>query len=155
MATKTKTKAASPPKEYTNAMDKIRDEMARTKSRYVQVIGEFLTDYLLKHPEAEAAILAEGKTINGSLRDLENYARQHKEGSVAVVDDRTAFGVVLEYFGIKGKAAAAGASSVTAGAVPPSQTGQGLGDPQTPADTTTVSTLTPDPFDLDALMGGM
>ena len=128
-----------------------------------------LTDHLLGHPEAEAAILAEGKTINGSLRDLENYARQHKEGSVAVVDDRTAFGVVLEYFGIKGKAAAAGTSSVTADAVPPSPTGEGLGDPQTPADTTTISTLNsqlstlnsqlstrpPDPFDLDALIGGV
>ena len=48
---------APPPVTYASAMDKIRDEMAKSKDNYVQVVGEYLTDYLLAHPEAEAALL--------------------------------------------------------------------------------------------------
>lgn len=106
------------------AMDKIRDEMAKGKGAYVRVIGEFLTDWLLKHPEDGEKIMADGKTIKGSLEAMRVYAQNHKEGNVAVVDDETAFGIVLEYFGIK------------KGAKPE--------QPHTSAD---------DDFDLDALMG--
>ena len=128
MATKTTKKAADPPKTYASAMDKLRDEMADSKSGYIQAVGEYMSDYLLSHPEAEAAILDPDKSIKGSLKAMENYARKHKEGSVAVVDPETGFRIVREYFGIK------------TGADVPNQR------PQTPA--------APDPFDLDALMGG-
>ena len=102
MAAKAKA-ASSPPVEYACGMDKIRDELAKDSRQYVQVVGEFLTGYLLKHPEAEEKIMAQGKSIAGSLRAMEDAARKVKQGSVAVLDDRTAFGIVLGYFGIEGE----------------------------------------------------
>lgn len=133
---------------YNAAIDKIRDEMAKKGSgRYVQVVGEYLTDYLQAHPDAAGAILAAGKTIKGSLDAMRQEAQKHREGNVAVLDDATAFGIVLGYFGIKGKAtAAAGTSSVSAEALPPSPKGKAV---------ETAAPAPVDPFDLDALMGGL
>ena len=171
MATKAKAEAASPPVEYACGMDKIRDELAKDSRQYVQVVGEFLTGYLLKHPEAEEKIMAQGKSIAGSLRAMEDAARKAKQGSVAVLDDRTSFGIVLGYFGIEeGEAEVVPAtrtSSVTAGAVPPSPEGKAFGTdegtqnslppvgkvPLKGADEVPVAPAPADPFDLDALMG--
>lgn len=139
----------SPPKTYASAMDKLRDEMAENAgNRYIQVVGEYLTDYLLDHPEAEAAILTDGKSIKGSLSAMEAEARKVKVGSVAVLDDQTAFGIVRGYFGIAEDevvdfasrdvgeiAAAMGRRAEAEGYVPE-------------AEPDSV-----DPFDLDALMG--
>ena len=97
--TEAKTSAA---KEYASAMDKLRDEMANYKGqdkRYVQVVGEYLTNYLLEHPEAETALLNSAKTIVGSLKQLEAEARK-QGGKVGIIADAEAFGMVLEYFGI-------------------------------------------------------
>ena len=166
-ATSRQTKA--PPEEYASAMDKLRDEMAKSKDKYVQVVGEYLTDYLLAHPEAEAALLEKGKSIEGSLETVRGEAQKVRQGNVAVLDDRTVFGIVLGYFGLKSEPdllksepdvlktgpdvikngenvpAEAGTSFVTAGAVPPSPKGKAFGE-------TGQATAT-DPFDLDALLG--
>jgi hypothetical protein len=144
-------------------MDKLRDEMAKNGGRYVQVVGEYMTAYLLQHPEAEAAILTEGKTLAGSLKVMEAEARKVKTGNVAVLDDQTAFGIVLQYYGLNAGAvskngenvsktgekvtAEAGASSVTADAVPPFPEGKAFGE--------TGKAAAPDLFDLDALLGVM
>lgn len=140
MAVKTK-KASPQEKTYANGMDKLRDEMAKDNSCYVRVVGEYLTNYLLYHPEAEAAILAEGKTIKGSLDAMRKEASKQKSGNVAVLDDETGFRIVREYFGIMDGSAAAGTSSAPAGA--PSPEGKAVESAATE----------PDPFDLDALMG--
>ena len=112
------------------AMDRIRDEMAKEKGAYVRVIGEFLTGWLLKHPEDAGKILADGKTIKGSLEAMRLFAQNHKEGTVAVVDDETAFRIVLEYFGIKKDA-----------------------KPEQPHTSAEPHASADDDFDLDALMG--
>ena len=153
MATKTK-EPSSPPVEYASAMDKLRDEMAKSQGKYVQVVGEYMTDYLRQHPEAEAAILTEGKTIAGSLKAMEAEARKVKQGNVAVLDDRTAFGIVLQYYGLnagdvsengENVSAEAGTSPVTADAAPPFQEGKAFGEAGKAAAT--------DLFDLEALLG--
>jgi len=163
MATKTKS-ASPPPVEYATAMDKIRDEMAKSKDNYVQVVGEYLTDYLLAHPEAEAALLEKGKSIEGSLAAVRKEAEKVKTGNMAILDVKTVFGIVAGYFGLKPEPdviktegnviktegnvpAEAGTSFVTAGAVPPSPKGKAFGE--------TGQDTIPDPFDLDALMGVM
>lgn len=134
--TEAKTSAA---REYASAMDKLRDEMATDHSRYVTVVGEYLTNYLLEHPEAEAALLNSAKTIHGSLKQLEAEARK-QGGKVGIIADAEAFGMVLEYFGITGEQGNRG--TVEASAVDHST----LNTPH--------STLQkPDPFDLDALLG--
>ncbi len=168
MAKKTKS-ASPPPVEYATAMDKIRDEMAKSKDNYTQVVGEYLTAHLLAHPEAEAALMDRGKSIKGSLEAVRKEAQKVKRGNMAILDDRTVFGIVLGYFGIESGPdviktgpdvlktgenvlktgenvpAEAGTSFVTAGAVPPSPKGKAFGE--------TGQATAPDPFDLDALLG--
>ena len=141
--TEAKTSAA---KEYASAMDKLRDEMATDHSRYVTVVGEYLTNYLLEHPEAEAALLNSAKTIHGSLKQLEAEARK-QGGKVGIIADAEAFGMVLEYFGITGEQGDREQGTVNRGTVEASAVDHStLNTPH--------STLqTPDPFDLDALLG--
>ena len=130
-----KKESVSPRAEYSCARDKLRDEMAGTKKRYVQVVGEFLTEYLLAHPEAEAAILKKDKSIDGSLKEMEKAARKEAVGGCGILDDATAFGIVLKYFGIE-----AAQDAITAGGeTPPLQTRE----------------QNDDPFDLDALLAGL
>lgn len=130
---------------YNAAIDKIRDEMAKKASgRYVQVVGEYLTAHLQHNPDAADAILADGKTIAGSLDAMKKEAQKHREGNVAVLDDATAFGIVLGYFGIKGKATAAAGTSCDPASRAAFPEGEG-GEPPAPEPV--------DPFDLDALMG--
>lgn len=98
------TKKTDPPREYANAVDKLRDEMVRKDSgAYVQRVGEFLTNYLLEHPEAEAAILAKDKSIAGSLQEMKKEARKHMDHGVGVFSDEEGFAFVLKYFGIDGE----------------------------------------------------
>jgi len=87
------------------AIDKIRDEMAAApENTYVQFVGNYLTDHLKKHPSDAAAILSDGKTIAGSLKAMEDYARkQPRSGNCAVVTPEDGYRIVREYFGIKGE----------------------------------------------------
>lgn len=87
--------------DYERAVDKIRDEMAKDGGRYVQVVGEFLTEYLRTHPGAAAAILKEDKTVKGSLGAMRDAARREQSGGVGILDDETAFRIVLGYYGIQ------------------------------------------------------
>lgn len=141
-----KRKTASPPPAYASAVDKIRDEMAKGKGRYVQVVGEYLTDYLLGHTEAEAAILDSKKSIAGSLEEMKKEARKEAVNGCGVLDDQTAFGIVLKYFGIKGEATE-GTSSGTADAA------QSV--PKNRTESAQTSAKEPDLFDLDALMSAL
>ena len=143
--TKAKAATASPPKagpksvlgkEHPSAIDKIRDEMAMSNKRYVQIIGEYLTGYVQTHPEAGEKILAVDKDIHGSIHWIRSEAEKHKEGNVGIVDDETAFGIVLKYFGITPS------QSPSAPALP--LKGASQGEAQTSADV--------DLFDLDALL---
>lgn len=149
----TKTKSASPPAEYTSAMDKLRDEMAKSKEYYVQVVGEYLTDYLLAHPEAEAALLEKGKHIAGSLAAVRKEAEKVKTGNMAILDDRTVFGIVLGYFGLKSEADVlkTGENVLKQPADVPT-----VGKPdRSDDDQSSPVPVAPDPFDLDALLGVM
>ena len=132
---------------YTSAMDKIRDEMAKGKGRYVQVVGEYLTDYLHRHPEAESAILQKGKTIAGSLEAMKAAARKEAVDGCGVIDDETGFRIVLEYFGIKKEP---DVLSTPANVL--KETPNVL--KETPEMHKAVP-IAPDPFDLDALLGGL
>ena len=165
-ATSRQTKA--PPEEYASAMDKIRDEMAKSKDKYVQVVGEYLTDYLLAHPEAEAALLEKSKNIKGSLETVRKEAEKVKQGNMAILDDRTVFGIVLGYFGIESgpDVLKTGENVLKTGANVPGETTGGTTSSDPPqaaahlplkekAFGKTGQDTTPDPFDLDALLGVM
>ena len=181
-AAATSRQSAAPPVEYASAMDKLRDEMAKSKDNYTRVVGEYLTGYLLAHPEAEAALLAKGKSIKGSLEAVRKEAEKVKTGNVAVLDDQTVFGIVLGYFGIEAEADVlkTGENVIKTGEnvlktgddvlktgenVTAAATGEATSSdpPQAAAHLPlkgkasgeTGKAAAPDPFDLDALLGVM
>jgi hypothetical protein len=83
------------------AMDAIRDEMAKKpKDLNVQYVGERLTRHIMDHPADAGKFYAAGKTIEGAMKKLEDYARQHKNGSMACVDPETGMRIILEYYGV-------------------------------------------------------
>ena len=83
------------------AIDKIRDEMASSaKDLNVQYIGEQLTKHIMAHPADAPKIYEGGKTIEGALKKLEEYARQHRNGSMACIDPETGMRIVLGYYGV-------------------------------------------------------
>lgn len=114
--------------DFDRAIDKIRDEMAKDGGRYAQVVGDYLTGYLRGHPAAAGKILEKGKTIAGSLEAMREEASKVKQGSVAVLDDETAFGIVLAYFGIKGTGNREQGTGMAGGATPPLQSDDGALD---------------------------
>jgi hypothetical protein len=86
-------------REQTGAIAKIHSEMdANKKSSYVQVVGNFLLNYVNEHPEAAKSIVTEGKTILKSLEAMRKEAEKHKTGNVAVLTDAEGFDAVLNYF---------------------------------------------------------
>lgn len=84
------------------AIDKLRDEMAqKSDNTYVQAVGEYLTTFLLTHPNAEAKILAEGKSIEGSLKAAQETAKKKQHNGVAVLSDSEVYAEVLKYYGLE------------------------------------------------------
>lgn len=79
-------------------MEKLRNEMAQNPdNKYVQVVGDFLLDYLRKHP----AELPADKTIKGSLDAMREEARKNQSGGVGVLTPDEGFEIVLRYFGFE------------------------------------------------------
>ena len=90
------------------ALAKIHDEMEKNKdNEYIQCIGAYLADYLRSNPGAAANIMAEGKTIAGSLVAMRKVAEGKKKGNMAVLTPAEGYKAVLEYYGIQSTPAAA------------------------------------------------
>ncbi|MBS3885592.1 MAG: hypothetical protein KGZ56_00885 [Dethiobacter sp.] len=83
------------------AIEKLRSEMEQNKNhRYIQIVGNFLVQYVTKNTAAAERILTEGKTIKGSLNDMKNEARKNQMDGIGVLSDEEGFAVVLKYYGI-------------------------------------------------------
>ena len=89
---------------FDQAMDKIRDEMAKRHDHgAIQMLGEHLTALLLQQPEAAAQILQAGKTLAGAYGALEAHAKkQLGHGGCVVISDAEGFKIMDGYFGIGG-----------------------------------------------------
>ena len=137
------TSADSSDADTGRAIDKIRDEMATAKANKdaIGAVGEIVTELLEANPAAEAAILAKDKTLEGCFKAMEDYARKHKDGNCYYMPPERAEAVICEYYGIE------------AGATPPAlrATAPCTGE----ATESGEGKKTVDPFDLDALMGGL
>ena len=86
---------------YDRAMDRVRDEMARAKMGGVQGVGEVVTDLLPQMPALAAAVMEDGKTLEGCFKELEKYAREHKKGNSYYMPPGEAMGLILKYYGIE------------------------------------------------------
>lgn len=83
------------------ALAKIHDEMDKNKdNEYIQCIGAYLADYLRSNPDAAANILAEGKTIDGSLSAMRKVAEGKKKGNMVVLTPTEGYKAVFKYYGL-------------------------------------------------------
>lgn len=142
--------------DYTRAIDKIRDEMAGSKGEQIQLLGEGLTAMLQLHPEWEGRILAKGKTLSGAL----GAVRKNATGGCS--DPIRTTKSLCEYYGIECKNPHALALEVTVAMMGGESAEAGTSKlPQSPAATAPSgrepfgTPAEPDPFDLDALLGGL
>lgn len=83
------------------ALQKLQKEVGeKSKDAYVQNVGSFLIGHVRKHPEHAAFIIADGKTIAGSLAAMKEEARKNQSNGCGVLSDEEGFAIVLKYFGV-------------------------------------------------------
>lgn len=78
-------------------MDAIRDEMARADSDAIAQLGELMTAYLRRHPEAEAD---SGCTLQAAYDRMQKKARSRQKGGCYAMHWREIFAVLMEAFGL-------------------------------------------------------
>jgi hypothetical protein len=83
------------------ALEKLEEEIAaKSKDTYIRSVGAYLMDYVRKTPDHALLILANGKTITGSLDACKFEAGKNKSNGVGVLTDEQVFKIVRKYFGI-------------------------------------------------------
>lgn len=86
-----------------NAMDRIRDEMAKKADHPgVAILGEYFTSRLQKEPKIAGLILQKDKTLEGAFKAIYDYASKNRGGkNYAFVPPEKGFGIACQYFGIE------------------------------------------------------
>lgn len=120
---------------YDRAVDRLRDMIAATKSPLEKDIGELLTEALPGLDDV-SGLLDKKKDLKGAADALTAHARKlySQRHEPVYVGPGAALPVLLEYFSLTA-ATDGGAPSLSAASTP--------------------SASTADPFDLDALLGGL
>lgn len=83
------------------AMDKLRDEMAKAPDHPgIGVLGEYMTERLQREPALADRILEKGKTLEAAFGKIRDHARKIAVKGAACVEDKKAFEIACEYYGI-------------------------------------------------------
>lgn len=82
------------------AIAKIKAEMEKDNDAYIKIIGDMLLKHISAHPSDSEKIIAEGKSISGSVSAMTEVARKKQKNSRAVLTDEEGFEIVLKYFEI-------------------------------------------------------
>jgi len=84
------------------AIEKIETEIKESKESYVVMVGKCMIDHIENNPADAVAIMAEGKTIAGSLAFMEEKARKNAAGGYAMFTPDEGFTIIMEYYGLNG-----------------------------------------------------
>jgi len=83
------------------AMDKLRDEMARENGRpEIRILGEYLTERLMKEPGIAEKITANGKSLDGAFAHMRAQAQKKAQKGSYVMASEEALNMLCEYYGI-------------------------------------------------------
>ncbi|WP_052098306.1 Cas9 inhibitor AcrIIA9 family protein [Paenibacillus stellifer] len=89
------------------AVKKLKDEMEKAKDNpFVQLIGNYLLQLLETNPATAEKIVAEKKTISGSLDAMKSAAQKKAVKGMAMLTDEEGYTEVRKYYGIEGSAQA-------------------------------------------------
>jgi len=130
--------------DYDRAVDRLRDEMAKTKNDAVRTVGEMMTMVLFQYPGHADAVLGEGKTLQGAYEAMYEYAKKNKKGNSCCVPPDKALEILCGYYGIEYGPHMFNAFGTPAATGTPHAEEQAT-KPQTPEDD----------FDLDAMLEGL
>lgn len=78
------------------ALDKMLKELKDNKNKNIDIIHNYLCDQ--EDEELFKGILKENKTLKGALEHCQDLARKKAQSGVAVIDDKTVFAWVIDYF---------------------------------------------------------
>lgn len=81
----------------TEAMDHVRDEMAKAKDGYMAYMGELMTAWLRLHPDAELDVK---KTLAGAFAALKATAQKKAKSRCYAMPPDEIFAGMMEYYGI-------------------------------------------------------
>lgn len=84
-----------------DAIKKIREEMEKSKTPYIQAIGNYLLKQIEINKDAAEKIVAGEKTIEKSLKEVEKVARTKVVQGCAVLEDKEVFAIVSQYYGFE------------------------------------------------------
>ncbi len=84
------------------ALQKLNAEIssADKKHKYIPVVGGFLINHVRNNPDHANLIMAEGKTLAGSVQAMAAEAKKIAFQGCGVLTDEDGFNIVLRYFGI-------------------------------------------------------
>jgi hypothetical protein len=83
------------------ALTKLQAEItASPKKQYLAVIGAYMMDRVRNHPEDVEKVMAEGKTLAGSLSAMKEEARKNQSDGCGFMTDEQGFAIVLKYYGV-------------------------------------------------------
>lgn len=84
------------------AIEKLSQEVEKEKNnRNVKIIGQFLIEYVKAWPDTAPAFCAADKTVSGSYKAMEDYARKlPRQGNCVALSPDEGFEQVLKYYGI-------------------------------------------------------
>lgn len=84
------------------ALDKLEAEVtaADKDDGYTPYIASFLMEHVRQHPQDAVLIIADNKTIKGSLKHMEDEARKKQKNNRAMFSPEQGKAVILKYYGI-------------------------------------------------------
>lgn len=86
------------------ALRKLQTEMAgAVADSYISYIGAFLMDHVRQNPHHATLIMADGKSISGSLEAMRSEASKKKKNNFAMFTPEQGFEIVLKYYGVSTK----------------------------------------------------
>ena len=82
------------------AIAKLEEEIKESKEPYIKFIGQYMIDHIKGTPADAAAIMQEGKTVDGSLAFMKDKAKAKATGGCAMFTPDEGFAIIMEYYGL-------------------------------------------------------
>lgn len=80
------------------AIEKIREEMKKNSSEYIQIIGKYLIENIEVNKHSAELIINGNKTLDGCINYMEIAAKKVAHGGVAILTNEQGFKLVSEYY---------------------------------------------------------